>query len=120
MVQSDTRWSKYLSKGVELSLDPNLDPAAQGGYATASVPNTTLLFISHEQVGPKELAGTTELVRPVPLHYESDLGSKEFGDDVGAVGGRLRAEHCELLFSHRHTLLTPNRTTPAYNSHCAS
>lgn len=87
---------------------------------TASIPNTTLLFTSHEQVGPEELTGMTELVRPVPLHCETDVGSKAPGDIVGAIGGRFRAEHRELLFSHRHTLLTANRTTPAHTSHHAS
>ena len=35
---------------------------------------------------------------------------------MGAVGGRSKAQLHEHLFSHRHTLLTSNRATPAYTS----
>ena len=58
---------------------------------------------------------TSDMVRPEPFHqhyYQYVPGSRASGDIVGAVGGCFRAEHCELVFSHRHTLLTSNRITP--------
>ena len=105
------RWRLYAiywSKQVELKLELG----AQSGYATAIIPN------EHPQL--RHFLGrcgrrTIKLVRPVQRHQQTckfGLGNRTSDDIVGAVGGRFRAEHREQVFSHRHTLLTSNHTTP--------
>lgn len=69
--------------------------------------------------GSRNRVESRELVRPEPSHKHHDklaLGSRAFDDVVGAVGGCFRAERHELVFSHRHNLLTSNRGTPFHSS----
>lgn len=60
-----------------------------------------------------------ELVRTEPCHKQYDelaLGGRASDDVVGAVGGCIRAGRHELVFCHRHNLLTSNRGTPFHTS----
>jgi len=69
--------------------------------------------------GSRNRVESRELVRPGPPHKQYDelaLGSRASDDVVGAVGGGFRAERHELVFSHRHDLLTSNRGTPFHTS----
>lgn len=69
--------------------------------------------------GSRNRVESRELVRSEPPHKQYNklaLGSRASDDVVGAVGGCFRAEYYELIFSHRHNLLTPNRGTPSYTS----
>lgn len=69
--------------------------------------------------GSRNRIESRELVRTEPCHKQHDklaLGSRASDDVVGAVGGCFRAERHELVFSHRHNLLTSNRGTPFHTS----
>jgi hypothetical protein len=80
------------------------------------------LHPSHPAVlasGSRNRVESRELVRPEPSRKQYDklaLGSRASDDVVGAVGGCFRAERHELVFSHRHNLLTSNRDAPFHIS----